>query len=103
MTDNWLDFIKQNESAVEIAERKLNEGKLSQDHGDKLPSEFNVMGKLVEYQDDRKKSVLFASKSIMIRNNIYYIISRCFKAGMSKHDIEKECSLSSRLINDIMK
>ncbi len=52
------------------------------------------MGKLVEYEDDRKKSILFASKSIMIRNNIYYIISRCIKAGMSKREIEKECKLT---------
>lgn len=61
------------------------------------------MGKLVEYEDDSKKSILFASKSIMIRNNIYYIISRCIKAGMSKREIEKECKLTQRLINDLMK
>lgn len=61
------------------------------------------MGKLVEYEDDRKKSILFASKSIMIRNNIYYIISRCLKAGISKREIEKDCNLTQRLINDLMK
>lgn len=61
------------------------------------------MGKLVEYQDDRKKSILFASKSIMIRNNVYYIISRCLKAGMNKRDMEKECHLTKRLITDLTK
>jgi hypothetical protein len=61
------------------------------------------MGKLVEYQDDRKKSILFASKSIMIRNNIYYIISRCLKAGMDKREVEKECKLTQRLIADLTK
>ena len=61
------------------------------------------MGKLVEYQDDRKKSILFASKSIMIRNNIYYIISRCLKAEMDKREVEKECKLTQRLIADLTK
>ena len=61
------------------------------------------MGKLVEYSDDRKKSILFASKSIMIRNNIYYIISRCLKAGMNKREVEKECKLTQRLITDLTK
>ena len=39
----------------------------------------------------------------MIRNNIYYIISRCLKARMNKREVEKECKLTQRLITDLTK
>jgi hypothetical protein len=39
----------------------------------------------------------------MIRNNIYYIISRCLKAGINKREVEKECKLTHRLITDLTK
>jgi hypothetical protein len=37
------------------------------------------MEKLVEEDDDRKRSVLFANKSVLVRKNLYYIIARCIK------------------------
>jgi hypothetical protein len=39
------------------------------------------MGKLVEQVDDNKKSVLFASKMVLIRNSTYYILAKSIKAG----------------------
>lgn len=41
------------------------------------------MEKLIEEEEDRKRSVLFASKALLIRKNLYYIIARCVKVGFS--------------------
>ena len=40
---------------------------------------MKIMENLVHEDDDRKKSVLFASKHILIRNNLYYIVARALK------------------------
>ena len=39
--------------------------------------DHNLMQKIIENEGDYKKSSLFASSIVQIRNNIYYIISRC--------------------------
>jgi hypothetical protein len=61
------------------------------------------MSKLVEGDDDSKRSILFASKAIVIRSNIYFIVARCFKVGLDKREIEKECKLTERLVADLLK
>lgn len=37
----------------------------------------------------------------MIRNNIYFIIYRCLNAGMNKVEVQRDCNLIQRVINDI--
>lgn len=41
--------------------------------------DHNLMQKLIENDGDYKKSSLFASATVHIRNNLYYILSRCIK------------------------
>lgn len=89
LTDDWLDYIKPgNDFENEI------------DQTNKFQSKYSVIG--LENAEEQKKSILFASKSLLIRNNIYYIISNCLNAGLNKSDIERECNLIRRLVSDLM-
>jgi hypothetical protein len=45
------------------------------------PSKTDIMGKLIEEEDDKRKSVLFASKQIIIRKNLYYIMAKSIKVS----------------------
>jgi len=59
------------------------------------------MEKLVEEQDDSKRSILFASKSVLIRNSIYYVLSRCIKVGFPVFEANTQCSLVKRIMADL--
>ena len=50
-----------------------------QNTGVRGTSDMNIMEKLILDEDDQKKSVLFASKAVLIRNNAYYIMGRVLK------------------------
>ena len=67
ITDAWLgsfDF----SLSLGGTDQRINKG-----------SGMKIMENLVHEDDDRKKSVLFASKQILIRNNLYYIVARALK------------------------
>lgn len=44
-------------------------------------SEENIMEKLVENESDKNRSILFASKTLCIRKNLYYILARSIKVS----------------------
>ena len=85
LTDNWNHSENGDEGEDTIREAKQND--------------LNIMEKLVEEQDDSKRSILFASKSVLIRNSIYYVLSRCIKVGFPVSNAQ--CSLVKRIMADL--
>ena len=66
-------------------------------------SEVNIMEKLIEEEEDKKKSVLFASKAMLIRSNAFFILARCIKAGYPLTSTETDCHLVNRILGDLSK
>lgn len=75
MTDNWMDSAsgpsspRKGEQAMSAMEYYVR----------KNISEENIMEKLVENESDKNRSILFASKTLCIRKNLYYILARSIK------------------------
>ena len=42
------------------------------------------------------------STKVMIRNNIYFLIYRCLNAGIQKAEVQRDCNLIQRALNDLM-
>jgi hypothetical protein len=54
---------------------------------------LDLMEKLVEDADDPKKSILFASRPVLIRNASYFIISKAISVRLSSLDYYSMVSL----------
>jgi hypothetical protein len=61
------------------------------------------MEKLVEEEDDKRRSVLFASKQVLIRKNLYYTIAKSIKAGFPIDKVRSDCNMVARIVLDISK
>lgn len=61
------------------------------------------MERLIEEEEDQRKSILFASKLVIIRNNTLFIISKIIKAGFPLQVLEKDCNIIFRLLQDFAK
>jgi uncharacterized membrane protein len=80
LTDDWIKFIKEG-TGDQRMKSYLMSNESDQTYDSINQSDLNVMTNMVEKEGDTKRSILFASKSILIRNNIYYTISRCIKVS----------------------
>lgn len=46
---------------------------------------LDLMEKLVEEEDDKKKSILFATRPVLIRNSTYFVISKAITVSIIIH------------------
>ena len=47
--------------------------------------------------------MLFASKQVLIRKNLYYTIGKSIKAGFPITRIRQDCNMVARIVSDIAK
>lgn len=98
LSDNWIDTL--NDRKFKYIQREPEEGlNLAARH----LSDEHIMEKLVEEAEDKRKSVLFASKQVIIRKNLYYIVAKSIKAGYPIEKVTSDCKLVARILHDIMK
>jgi len=108
ISDDWRDTqikhrraLKERRKSLFVEEDKQDWESSLQKDKDNTSITKDMMRQLGNEEIDNKSTILFAHPIVQIRNNTYFIISRCIKGGMSNVFLKEECNFSYRLMKDL--